>query len=77
MTAPDERVKPVPAHSISPASFVKLNAPVDESYDKSPVALNNRLICEGTIARSIAASLASSYDAVILVCGTPVTIGTV
>ena len=50
VTSPDvpPPVKPDPATtlSISPASFVKLNAPVPLLYDKSPPALNNPLITE-------------------------------
>ena len=64
VTAPEvpPPAKPEPAvtDSISPASFVKLNAPVDELYDKSPLALNSPLICDDDTARSIAPSFESS-----------------
>ena len=72
VTSPDvpPPVKPVPATTldISPASLVNDITPVELSYDKSPPALNNPLICEDDTAKSIAPSPASSYVAVIPVC---------
>ena len=37
---------PATTASISPASLVKLNAPVELLYEMSPLALNNPLTCE-------------------------------